>query len=274
MRYYFDTVSLRKLSSKLNLYKDKEIYTSSLAILELISGITEKDYNIRKLAISNTLNSNIYIDWDSYKMKMFKAFKIPFNDVEGNAIKKMAEYIADSLSFEDVMQHKIYIGEGEYFTLESFQGLDDDISKIGLDDAQRGIKEWRDELDEEHRKHINSELFEKKELCAFVRSLSELHFIHFAEDIIGAKRPSEEYLKGLERYDKSLDLYFYCTQLKFSLSQLKGNQFAKNDTSDLMHTMFMLQDDIIVSEDKIFKHLGEWCNCLTCYNVNEFLDLN
>ncbi|MGZ9586473.1 hypothetical protein [Paenibacillus marinisediminis] len=273
MRFYFDTSSLRKKSKKIASYSQNRIYTSSLTMFELISGISLDDYDTRKITIKNIMDSNIFIDWDSYKMKMHKAFRIPFNDVEGKLIREMAECIADSQSFEEVMSKKIYISESEYFTLESFQSLDSDLSLAGIDESMKGISEWRQELTKNHRKDIDQELFGDETLCSYVSMLAEVQFINFFEDISQTKRPSAEYFKALEKYDKSLDKYFFCSQLHFSLSQLNGMQCAKNDTIDILHTLFMSRDDVIVSDDKLFKKLGEWCKCLVCYNSDEFFAL-
>ncbi len=271
MRYYLDTSALRKNANEILNYNDKKkLFTSSLTIFELISGISEREYNIRKITIKKILDSNIFIDWDFYKKKMFKAFKIPYFDIEGYLIKKMAGFISTSESFEDVVSKRIYISESDYYTLEDFKDLDHAISNVGVEDSVLGINEWRQLLPKGPRKDVEKELFENKGLESFVQLQTEMYLSGFTESITGTQRPSEDYFESLEKYDGNLDLYFYCNQLKFSLSQLMGMQYGKNDTLDLMHTLFMLNDDIIISDDKIFKKLGEKCNRLICYSSDEF----
>lgn len=272
MRYYFDTSSLRKNSNKLDKFKNKEIFTSGLAIFEILSGITEKDYNIRKATVKNILNSNISIDWDSYKMKFFKAYQIPFIDVEGIAIKMMAEILLDTSSLEEFKEKRVYFLENDYYTIEDLQSLDNDISDSGIKESERGIKEFRKEIEKPHRKEINKELFDNKSLLSYVKGLSEMSLLRITENISGAKRPSDKYFKTFEKYDGSLDMYLFCMQLQFSLAQLKGMLYAKNDTLDVLHTIFIKENDMIISEDKIFKELGNQYPGLKCYSSDELLE--
>lgn len=274
MRYYLDTSALRKNANEILNYSDKKkIFTSSLTIFELISGISENEYMIRKTTLKKILDSNIFIDWNFFKKKMFEAFKIPYFDIEGYLIKKMAEFISTSESFEDVVSKRIYISEKDYYTLENFKALDHDISKAGVEDSVLGINEWRQLLPKGHRRDVEIELFENKGLDSFVQLQTEVYLSSFTEIISGTQRPSEEYFESLGKYDGNLNLYFYCNQLKFSLSQLKGMQYGKNDTLDLMHTLYMLNGDIIISDDKIFKKLEDECNRLTCYSSDEFFKI-
>lgn len=271
MRYYFDTSSLRKASNKLPV-NNENIYTSGLAMFELISGMTQNDYCTRKTIINNVVNSGIAIDWDSYKMKMHKAFQLSYSDIEGKSIKKMVDIILKSSSFQELEREKVYFTEHDYYKLESFSGLDDEISKMGIEESKWGITEWRKEYDKFHRKGINQELFNNESFRSFVYSAAELKFMSFLEDITQTKRPSTEYFKALEKYDKSLELFFLCGQIRYSLAQLKGMQYAKNDTLDILHTIYVSKETIMVSDDKIFKDLSNWCSGFTCLNLNEFFE--
>lgn len=147
MSYYFDTSSLRKISNKLYEYTSYDIYTSSLAIFELISGITEKEYKKRKMILKNIMDSNIKICWNTYKERMYHAYKINFEDIESYAIKKMTKIIIESNNFEDI--DKICIENNEWFRLESFSGLDNEISDAGKSEAEKGIKNWVNEYDKD-----------------------------------------------------------------------------------------------------------------------------
>ncbi len=273
MRYYLDTTSLRKLSSKLHMFKGENVFTSSLALVELISGMTESEFNLRKQVIHNVVHSGIGIDWDSYKMKMYKAVDLHYDDIESFSLREMIQIIFLSSSLWEIRNSRIYITSSDYYTLESFSGLDRDLNMIGISTAKTGIQEWRKILSKKHRRYINNELFDKEGLRAYVNSLAEISCSEFIEEITNTRRPSDKYFSALNKYRRrnSMDLFFHCTQLQYNLAQLKGEEYKMNDTIDLLHTIFLSQEDIIVSDDKIFRKLHEWHPNLKTCTVDEFL---
>lgn len=203
-RLYLDTSIVRKHSNNLAKFESENAFTSSLVVFELIAGMNEKEFKLRKNALNNLLKSKISIDWDSYKMKMYKAFNIPYNDIEGNAIKSFAEKITRCGTYEDVKNLKVYFEEGGFFKLESLEEFDKDIGQVGKSISREAKDEWR-ELDKNDRKNFKNQM--SNYLLTYSRMLSEFALINLVEDLSESKRPSERYLEVLNGYDKSLDIY-------------------------------------------------------------------
>lgn len=70
------------------MFKDTDYFTSSFTIFELISGIKKNDFLLRKNVIKNLLNFLTFIDWKTYRDKIYNAFRQIYNDIEGIVIKK------------------------------------------------------------------------------------------------------------------------------------------------------------------------------------------
>lgn len=169
-RLYLDTSIVRKHSNNLAKFESENAFTSSLVVFELIAGMNEKEFKLRKNALNNLLKSKISIDWDSYKMKMYKAFNIPYNDIEGNAIKSFAEKITRCGTYEDVKNLKVYFEEGGFFKLESLYEFDKDIGQVGKSISREAKYEWR-ELDKNDRKNFKNQM--SNYLLTYSRMLSE-----------------------------------------------------------------------------------------------------
>lgn len=264
-RLYLDTSIVRKYSKELFKFENEKFFTSSLVVFELIAGMNEKEFELRKNVINNLLKSRIIIDWDSYKMKMHKAFNIEYDDIEGNAIMRFAEEITKCDTFEDVKNIKIYFCEDSYYKLESFEGFDKEIEQVGKDFSAIAVDEWR-ELKKEDRKNFNEQMSDF--LCSYSKRLSDLALIDLAEEFAESKRPSERYFEIMRKYDNSLDVYFYYNQMFFLITEMNGSKCGRNDTLDLMHTIYLKEKDTIVSEDKIFSKLLERSKLINVCDVD------
>lgn len=269
MKVYLDTSSIRKNSNQLNTFKDTDCFTSSFTVFELISGIKEDDFLLRKNAIKNLLNSSICIDWKTYKDKMYDAFGQPCNDIEGIVIKKMAESIIECDTFQEYYKKKIYIDADTYYTHESFEDFDVEISSIGKIFSEIGKCEWR-ELDKIDRKSLKENMIEKELIFPYVQKLTELSLINLAEDISGHKRPSEEYFNAIEKYNQSLEVYLRYMHFLFLTREMNGSVCGKNDMADIVHLIYLHEDDVIITEDKIFQELNNILQLIKVYNSEEF----
>jgi len=258
-RLYLDTSIVRKYSNELDKFESEDVFTSSLVVFELIAGMNEKEFKLRKNVLNNLLKSKIIIDWDSYNMKMHKAFNISYDDIEGNAIMRFAEKITKCETYEDVKNLKIYFCKNSFLKLESFEEFDKDIEQVGKRFSAKAANEWR-ELDKKDRRDFKKQMSDL--LRAYSRMLSEFALIDLVEDFAESKRPSERYFKVLGEYDKSLDVYLYYNQMFFLLTEMNGSECGRNDALDIMHTIYLKENDTIVSEDKIFNKLIEHSNLI------------
>lgn len=269
-RLYLDTSIVRKYSNELAKFERENVFTSSLVVFELIAGMNEKEFKLRKNVLNNLLKSKIIIDWDSYKMKMHKAFKIVYDDIEGNAIMRFAEEIIKCETYEEVKNLKIYSSENIFLKLESFEEFDKDIEQVGKDFSAKAAYEWR-ELEKEDRRNFKEQMSDF--LCTYSKWLCELALINLVEEFAGSKRPSEQYFKILREYDNSLEVYFYYNQMFFLITEMNGSECGKNDALDLMHTIYLKKNDTIVSEDKIFNKLVKHIKLINVC-CSDFLEFN
>ena len=256
-KIYLDTSTVRKYSNELYKFKGKAVFTSSLVVFELIAGMNEKEFYLRKNVLCNLLKSKISIDWCSYKMKMHKAFKIKYYDVEGKSIKKFASEIIKCENYNELKAIKVYFRKNEYYKLESFEEFDKGIEQVGKRFSSLGVEEWR-KIEKNERRDIKIQM--RDLLCLYSMKLSKKALINLVQDFVAhSNRPSNnQYVKVLKKYDKSLDMYLYYNQMFFLLKEINGSACGRNDTLDLLHIIYLKKNDTIISEDKIFSELCEY----------------
>lgn len=269
MRYYLETSAIRKLSPKLSMLAyNSNIFTSSLVLFELISGITERDYALRKMTIRRVLESGINIDFDSFDIKKYKCVGIEKDDIDGKLVKEMADIIINSTSFLDLENERIFINN-DIFSLADFTLFDKNLSEMVVNLTRQAAEIFSVHTREE-KKHDRNMLLNEGMLFSYSRSLSEAFISITVEKATQTYRPSEEYFSAIEKYDGSLDLLCYCIICKSVLAQIQGNIFGRNDGFDILHTCFMSHEDVIVSDDQIFKVIEKDCSGPKCYTSEEF----
>ncbi len=269
MRYYLETSAIRKLSPKLSTFaSNSNVFTSSLVLFELISGMTERDYALRKMTIKRTLESGINIDFDSFDIKKYKCVGIEEDDIDGKLAKEMANIIINSTSFSELENERIFINN-DIFSLADFTLFDKNLSETIVNLTNQAAEIFSVRTKEE-KKHDRNILLNEGMLFSYSRILSEILVSTTVENATQTYRPSEEYFSVIEKYDGSLDLFCYCIVCKSVLAQIQGNTFGKNDGFDILHTCFMSHDDVIVSDDQIFKVIEKDCSGPKCYTSEEF----
>ncbi len=239
--------------------------TSSLAVFELMSGATDKDYSPRKVAVERLLECEakgiVHIDWDSYKAKMWHAFRLNYYDEEGEVIRELAEKMVNCETFEEFQQIRVcetispVDGGTDFFDFESLKGLDDDIVEIGRVASQAAqTEEWK-KIAKQEQQESKEKILEF--FPSYTNTLAELSVIPIAEDFANSPRPSEKYLEIIERYDRSLQLCFQYLNAVFLLAEMEGGITQKNDIFDILHLLYLKDGDTLIAEDKVFKRVNE-----------------
>lgn len=269
MKIYLDTSSIRKNSNNLDKIKVADVYVSSLVVFELISGISEKDFLLRKNIIKNLLNSSIQIDWETYKKKMYNAFNQQYDDIEGKIIKSMADNIIQCDTLQEYKNNKIYIDDNTYYTHESFKDLDNEISNTGKMFSKIGKYEWSN-LNKNNRKELKQKLIDEDFIFPYIRLLSEMSISILAEDISGYKRPSDEYMAMIYNYNWSLEVYLKFMHLRFLELELNGSECSVNDMVDMLQLVYLNEDDVFITEDKIFKELNGKIQLIKIYDFGNY----
>lgn len=265
---YLDTSSIRKIANKLNDIESSKIFTSSLAVFELLSGINENDFILRKSIVENLLDSSIHIDWDTYKEKINKAFQQSFDDIEGYVIKSLAQKLISCSCLDEYRNIKIYTDSDTYYTHESLSDFDNELSKTGKVFSYLGKNEWRN-YEKTVRKQFKKQMLEENMISSYIQKLTEFSLISLAEDLSGCKRPGDKYFEVIEKYDHSLDVHLRYNNLLFLLLEMNGSICGKNDTVDMLHLIYLKKNDVIISEDNIFKRLNKYINHLQVYQSNQ-----
>lgn len=266
MAYYLDTTTIRSLSPRLKNFARDDVFTSSLSIFELISGISQFEFQQRKKAICNLLTSGIRIDFDSFDMKKYRCIDVETEDIDGYIIHEMAKIITSCDSFEDLELQSISIN-GDSFSIKDFETFDKNLSSNFIHLSNLAIKKFS-QLPKEKKKYGRQILQEG--IYSVAKDLSEMYISETVEFITNTRRPSKAYFHHIAQYDHSLDQFFYCLAAMSILSQTQGNSFGKNDFVDILHTCFISSKDTIVSDDNLFKRIHSECNGPKSYSLSEF----
>lgn len=161
----------------------------------------------------------------------------------------------------------------KWFRLESFTGLDKDISDVGIKESKQSIENWCKENKKEHRKDIKKKLINEELICSYSRGLLELTVRNFTQEIANVKASEnfDRYSDFLKQYDGSLNNYLLCNEIQILLSKLNRAFYGKNDTCDALHVIFIKDGDTIVSDDKIFNRLNKYIQSFDVMTTEEFL---
>ena len=241
MKYYLDTVSIRKLSKELTELKDV-CYTSALCVFELISGLRENEFLVRKKAIQNLFDSGIPIIWElpeAMKTYAFPIVEITESRVQG--LQKLCFHLVNSENFESFISKT----KDEKYSLEFFNHLDNIYSTGFLEATIKGNQTLKQIFAEQRDKH--GEAFEKS-AKDYVKSLSTnpknksitiSAIASYLSDLVNKAGDKMEVSELIQCYNGSIDIFIEA----FSLFSAQKSSFldspAKNDFLDLHHLLYL-----------------------------------
>ncbi|MCY6356214.1 hypothetical protein [Clostridium sp. ZS2-4] len=271
MKYYLETNAIRHLSKYLGKLSNECIFTSYLTIFELLSGIVDnKSFIVRKNILKSVIDSKIEIDWSTLKERLHHAHKIDYFDKEKIIAQIMVDIVLESESYEqlDELSEK----KGFQYRIESFQLLDQEISEAGINESKENIKSFKESNDKIQKKRIKEELIYDEKIYSYAQLNREIIQMNIIKDMTETSRilKRDLYLKILENYDESLDSYFYVSAYKHSISGILGQIYAKNDTVDIAHLVYVDENTTIVSDDKIFGNLSKDTKKFSALSIEEF----
>lgn len=277
VKYYLETNAIRKLSKELKKMNHRCIFTSYLTVFELLSGIVDNNSFItRKSILSNLINSRILINWETFKERIHHAHKIEYFDKEKIIAQIMVDIVLESNTYEEL---DILCKEKDFqYRIKSFQEYDQEVSQIGIEESRENIKVFSEANDKKEKKRIKEELICKEMIYSYARLNSEIIQMNLIKDMTETSRllKRDLYIKFIENYDKSLDTYFYVLAYNHVISGILGQGYAKNDTMDITHLVYVDENTTIVSDDKIFKRLSEETKRINVISIEEFkkIELN
>ncbi|ETO98893.1 hypothetical protein HMPREF1495_1493 [Lachnoanaerobaculum sp. MSX33] len=264
MSIYLETNALRKLTN----YTCKEpVYTSIFSIFELLSGITEEDFKIRKACLKRIKEQKIEI-----RSPMIDKL---FMDLLG---------INEYNKFADKMIMDIYEA---VLKVDSFSCLNDIHLLMGYENTKNmkpmhaltWLKNWDNNIltitknlnplfEDEDKVYIKS-IYKKDGISALAKHFWNKFYnnrvdkdrISHAEAFIGLSEVEKIYQEAESLFCKyNFKLFIVGQAVVFAkVYFINGNTQNSNNASDLLHLLYLNKDDKFISNDKIYQTVLEAC---------------
>lgn len=256
-KYYLETNALRQLSKYLKTLKHNS-FTSALSILELISGIIGKEYELRRTVVKNIINSEIPINWNLPESIQAKAFPlVEFEDFRIEGLKA----ICNILTKNDNKLKALELIESLDFNIKYFSNLDANYSKQFIDATITGNQNLKDTLNQTS----DSILYSLSK--DFIKNLPQYRMVNesitrYAISIKLAEASHLDQEKDIEElynsYDGSINIFISSFSKFTAMKGATRSIPAKNDFIDLHHLMYLGSDSkyVIVTDDKMIKDIN------------------
>lgn len=255
MDFYIETNSAIKLSNRRNNFFIKDnCFTSILTLCELLTGLDEEVFCLKKKALNFIFDSGVFIDWEMPHKKQHESFGF-FNEKYGltkDSILLFSDIMKKSASFS-AFQNAILNYDKEYIILENYDNAFDSYIRKGIDEninafssvfsRQQGINECD---------NIIAMLKAGGE--SFITVRNAMHIV-MAEHLFSSelnrdiKRPLEEIVNF---YKGNIDIFVIILGV-YSLYKVSRKEApARNDYIDIFHLVYLV-DSTIISDDTIYK---------------------
>ena len=262
MAIYLETNALRKLT---NYECNEPVYTSIFSIFELLSGINEKEFDIRKACLKRIAEQKLEI-----RGPMIDKL---FNDLIGESdYNKFAEQM-----IKDIYRQTIKLEN--YFEFNDIELL---ITETNDKENTIHAREWLENWDNNIASiTTNSYGLYKDENKDYIRALykengdrglAEYFWDKFLNNKIDEKRlmHAEAFVGSnvIEKIRKEMDelfskynykLFIVAQAVIFAKAYINGNTQNSNNASDLLHLLYLNENDKFVSNDKIYKTISDAC---------------
>jgi hypothetical protein len=275
MRYYLDTVAVRSLRKELPKLKTNS-YTSALVILELISGISEKEFDIRKQVIKKLFECRFPIVWKLPETMKADAFSI-IEVSEEHRILGLINICNELLRCDD-LQTLISKTENEIYNIEFFKDFDTTHSTGFIEATIKGNIELKKIYNEEL---LNNGSAAEKYAKELVKSLISEVEINGAFTIKGIANymstqasSNGEYVSEEEvynSYNHSINIFVEAFSLFCARKSGELGAPAKNDYLDLNHLLYLRSEpnNYIVTDDKMILEITPHSK-----SIKEFKEIN
>lgn len=264
MGIYLETNALRKLTD----YKcDEHVYTSIFSIFELLSGITdeEKEFKLRKVCIDRIFKQRL--------------------EIRGPMVDKLFMQLVGSNDFNENAYKMIWTSAKVLHISKDYADFKARLSKTFKDNYPEIISpiEWLAEWDrrisnmtktsqgffrETNAEYIRG-LYEKpqaeKEIAdyffnLFYNNRYDNTRLSHAEPFVGAKKIEETKLKIDDLFSKyNFKLFITAQAVIFAKVFIDGGEQHKNNPSDLLHLLYLTENDKLVSNDNIYENISKRC---------------
>lgn len=263
MAVYLETNALRKLT---NYELEESVYTSIFSVFELLSGITEKDFEIRKACLERIDKQKIEIRGpmiDELFMKMFNT--TGYNIFAYKMIIDVYRAVLNAKNYSDFNDIRLLITDENNIKKRIhartwLKNWDDNISNI--------TKRINAVFQDENKEYIK-QIYKKESVKGladhfwnkmYMDRIDEKKLDH-AEGFIGADA-AEKIRQEIDSLYSTYNykLFFRAQAAIFAKAYfINGNTQDSNNASDLLHLLYLSENDKFVSNDKIYKTISEAC---------------
>lgn len=262
MAIYLETNALRKLTD----YSCKEpVYTSIFSVFEILSGITETDFYIRKACLERINEQKLEIKGPMVdKLLMILLGESGYNEFAYEMIMDLYNATLKAASFSELKN--VYLcctdenGKLEFLTIDWLNEWDEHISNIRNDVPKLFEEESKDYIKDIYNSSNVKGLAEYFWKKIYENRLNEDRIAH-AEGFVGQDAIKHIRQETEELFSKyNYKLFMTAQAVVFSISYfINGNRQNRNNPSDLLHLLYLNENDKFVSNDKIYQTIFNAC---------------
>ena len=262
MAIYLETNALRKLTD----YSCKEpVYTSIFSVFEILSGITETDFYIRKACLERINEQKLEIKGPMVdKLLMILLGESGYNEFAYEMIMDLYNATLKAASFSELKN--VYLcctdenGKPEFLTIDWLNEWDEHISNIRNDVPKLFEEESKDYIKDIYNSSNVKGLAEYFWKKIYENRLNEDRIAH-AEGFVGQDAIKHIRQETEELFSKyNYKLFMTAQAVVFSISYfINGNRQNRNNPSDLLHLLYLNENDKFVSNDKIYQTIFNAC---------------
>lgn len=274
MRYYLDIVTVRALSKELHKLQSNS-FTSALVVMDLISGIGEREFNIRKHVIKNLIDSRFPVVWklpEKIKAEAFTIIEIKESRVIG--LQKLCNELYRSENLETFITNT----EKEIYNIDFFKKLDKSYSDIFIEATLKGNQELKNIYTEQRVN--NGKEFEDyakqivKSLASEVDANNAITIKVIAGHLAAQASKDDDLLTEGEvynSYNHSIDIFMTAFSLFSAKKSGELGTPAKNDYTDLNHLLYLGSNpnlSIVTNDNMILKITAQSKTLLEYKQIN------
>lgn len=261
MIYYLDTNALYSIR-KIQKEKLPYFFTSIMAILELVSGINEKNFDKRRTILSMVKASGLTIDHAFPEEIIANSFDIfdeyDFVEERDKGLLNLVDAVIASEAFSSYQLSEAFNAELGH---EYFKFIDQNLSKNFAAASINGIKlikHFQRNPSIENVIDINGVEFDlntvdglRKAFPMFSKASTLEAMCHL---VVKMSQASLEIADVFSSYNHLADVYVKVYSSYAEAQILNSMQPSKNDAQDLLHLLYLKSDfkRFIISDDKIF----------------------
>jgi len=261
MKIYLDTNIIRSTHNHFNdepHISQAIIACSYLNIFEILSGMNEKEYFIRRAMLRNVFSSKVEIKWKEPREILGSCFRVLRAEASDSTNHfKLAKEVCKCESYREAkgLQNELDIEQlieldkkiGEHANSEIESNYTRMVEEVGLSVRDEARKEIDNEggvltLSLESKENILQQMISKHANLIYQMANGK-NYGYTVDELIRS-------------YDGTLDVYF-CASIYCQIKKLIfGNALGKNDYFDVSHFLYIDQNIAsIVSRDKLVKNI-------------------